>query len=106
MHHIWGDRRTFIAVLTLLLVFGLGIYRGLDVSMSLVMVCGFIAASNATEKIMQSQSENKNKARIEVAKAKASVVSESPSIVVSTEEKASQEGELSSTTPNIVRELP
>lgn len=51
MKTIWTDRRVFIAVLAMVLLFALGLAKSLDVSMAIASIAGCIAAANASERI-------------------------------------------------------
>jgi hypothetical protein len=51
MKFLWTDRRVFIALVGLVILFLLGLIRGADVVMAISTICGFIAAANASEKI-------------------------------------------------------
>ena len=51
MKTLWTDRRVFIAVLGMLLLWTLGFFKAADATMAIATIVGFIAASNASEKI-------------------------------------------------------
>ena len=56
MRHIWNDRRTFIALVSIICLTALGITSGLEVGGPIATVAFAIAASNAAQKAYQSNS--------------------------------------------------
>lgn len=55
MKHFLYCRRTFISTLSIVCLTGLGLYRGIDISMALATVAIGLAASNAAEGIGKSR---------------------------------------------------
>jgi hypothetical protein len=49
MNHLLTCRRTFVAILAIILLFVLGL-KGQDVSMPIATICGALAAANSFQK--------------------------------------------------------